>query len=302
MDVGAYEFLPCDIDGYGYMNFSDFAAFALAWGTKPGDAQWDAGCDRTIPADSRVDTRDLAVVSENWLISTLPPNPATQPNPANRSAVAPTISDSNVYLILDYLPGASAVEHTGYFSDDIDDVSNRVEDANLGSPPWPSGSATAFYVGFNHPDIPEFARVPLVRGKTYYWCVDEFDGFFTWAGEVWSFMVMPVEAWGPDPANGRAGVPAAPDLTLKWNLGDAQDPDYDISYDVYYGTDPDEVGTSLTPDANVETTSHTVADLGPDTTYYWRIDTKKTLIPPPATVQIITGNIWSFTTASAKGI
>ena len=101
VDVGAYEFLPCDIDGYGYMNFSDFAAFALAWGTKPGDAQWDAGCDRTIPADSRVDTRDLAVVSENWLISTLPPNPATQPNPANRSAVAPTISDSNVYLILD---------------------------------------------------------------------------------------------------------------------------------------------------------------------------------------------------------
>jgi hypothetical protein len=197
--------------------------------------------------------------------------------------------------------GPTAVNHTGYFSEDYNDVAGRVQDANLGPPPYGSipGRETTYYVG---DPVVAPANDSLVRGMTYYWCVDESDGDTTYSGEIWSFRVMPVEVWGPDPADGATDVPADPNLTVSWNLGAAEDPGYEITYDIYYGTDQSEVETSTTLIANVETTSHTLTGLEPETTYYWRIDTKKTLTAPPFTVDIIPGNLWSFTTASGKGI
>jgi len=278
-----------DFDGDNIVDFGDFCILGDFWGRE------DSLADISPPpvGDGMVDGQDMAVFAEYWLFRT--PDSATNPSPADGSGVAPLISDSNVYVVLDYAPGRHAIKHTGYFGDNIDDVNNRIEDANLGTPPWPATSATAFYVGYDHTDIPEFARAPLVRGKTYYWCVDEFDGLFTWPGPVWSFVVMPIEAWGPDPIDGETNVPTDQDLTLSWNLGCLEMEGYLVRYIVYFGTDQD----AMTELETVEPTSHDVSGLVPSTAYYWRIDTRRTLISPPFTSIITPGNIWSFTTSDA---
>jgi hypothetical protein len=76
----------------------------------------------------------------------------------------------------------------GYFSDKYEDVANRIEDANLGEPPFPYPEwDNIYFVG--NPDVDPTAET-LVRGKTYYWCVDETDGNnVVWQGPVWSFYV-----------------------------------------------------------------------------------------------------------------
>lgn len=279
--------LDVDLNGDNIIDFRDFCTLGEFW------RQENSLADISPPpiGDGTVDSQDMAVFAEYWLFRT--PDSATNPSPADGFGVAPLISDSNVYVVLDYAPGQHAVEHTGYFSEYLDDVNNRVEDANLGAPPWPATSATAFYVGYDHTDIPEFARVPLVRGKTYYWCVDEFDGLFTWPGPVWSFVVMPIEAWGPDPIDGETNVPTDQDLTLSWNLGGLEMEGYLVRYIVYFGTDQD----AMTELETVEPTSYDVSGLVPSTAYYWRIDTRRTLSSPPFTSIITPGNIWSFTTS-----
>ncbi|MHC4745296.1 MAG: hypothetical protein ACYS8Z_25555, partial [Planctomycetota bacterium] len=110
---------------------------------------------------------------------------------------------------------------------------DRDGDHSLGSvPPWPALDPIAFVVGYDDPGIPEYARTPLVLGKTYYWCIDEFDGTDTWPGEVWSFTVMPKKAWGPNPADGDI----VPDSgTMTWNLGDFDTTGAVMDYDVYIG-------------------------------------------------------------------
>jgi len=111
---------------------------------------------------------------------------ARNPDPADGSNVRPEIWEENVYMVMDYTPGPGAIKHTAYFSDVKQDVIDRDGAHSLGSiPPWPS--PTAFVVGYDDPCIPAFARVPLVPGTTYYWCIDEFDGIDTWPGNVWSF-------------------------------------------------------------------------------------------------------------------
>jgi hypothetical protein len=60
-------FAPGDFDGDGKVDAADFAIFASAWLTGPGDARWNPDCDISIPADGFVDAPDLAVFAENWL-------------------------------------------------------------------------------------------------------------------------------------------------------------------------------------------------------------------------------------------
>jgi len=58
----AGDFEPdCDVDIY------DFAVFASAWLSKPGDENWKPNCDISDPNDNVIDERDLAVFSQNWL-------------------------------------------------------------------------------------------------------------------------------------------------------------------------------------------------------------------------------------------
>lgn len=52
----------CDVD------FVDFAIFALAWLTEPGDAQWNPDCDISNTNDNIIDIKDLGVFCDNWLL------------------------------------------------------------------------------------------------------------------------------------------------------------------------------------------------------------------------------------------
>ena len=56
-----------DFDTSGDVNMVDFAIFASAWLTEPGDAQWNPKCDTATPTDSYIDMQDLAVVVGCWL-------------------------------------------------------------------------------------------------------------------------------------------------------------------------------------------------------------------------------------------
>ncbi|MHC4744490.1 MAG: LamG domain-containing protein, partial [Planctomycetota bacterium] len=232
---------------------------------------------------------------------------ATGPNPADGSNAAPDYYEDNVYMVLDYVPGYGATTHTAYFSDNFDDVNDRSSEHSLGSvPPWPALSEHAFVVGYDDPGIPEYARPPLVGGKTYYWCIDEFDGTDTWPGKVWSFTVMPKQAWGPTPADGEELVP--PGGTMTWNLGDQDPTGYSLSYHVYIGTDSSAVAGVATGDTaspvyagTVDTESFDYSDLEAETEHFWRVDTVLTMIRPPFLPTITKGDVWSFTTGP-KGI
>jgi len=227
---------------------------------------------------------------------------ATKPDPAHGSAVAPMISGTNVYMTLDYTPGAGAITHTGYFSDVEQDVIDRDAAHSLGNPPYPGIDPEIYYVGYDAPEVEPFARAPLVRGTTYYWAIDEFNGVSTAPGSVWSFFLMPDEAWGPTPADGEALV--STDTTLSWNLGALETDGYSIRYNLYMGTDEAAIeaianGDTVSPEyvGTLDLTSHEINDLEPETEYFWRVDTKRLQSLPPFPIFYETGDVWSFTTA-----
>ncbi|MHC4499590.1 MAG: right-handed parallel beta-helix repeat-containing protein, partial [Planctomycetota bacterium] len=68
VDMGAYEFLPADIDGSGAVNLYDLSMLALYWG--------ETGCGRcsgaNLNCDIKVDFKDLAILCGNWLAGTEP--------------------------------------------------------------------------------------------------------------------------------------------------------------------------------------------------------------------------------------
>ena len=230
-----------------------------------------------------------------------PDHTATDPNPVNGETIAPEYHDDNVYMLLDYTPSADWLVHMAFFSDDIQDVIDRNLMFSLGSvPPWPAIDPDAFVVGYDDPGIPEFARAPLIAGRTYYWCIDAIasggaGGPDVWMGDIWNFTVMPKEAWNPSPEDRAQDVMANPNLTFRWSLGDIDTEGYDISYDVYYGTVFADVSTSTTPNANEPNSTHiTAGPLMPGIEYYWRIDTVLRLSISPFTSSTVTGDIWSF--------
>ena len=113
-------------------------------------------------------------------------------------------------------------------------------------------------------------------------------------------------ATNPNPADGQTHVAVESNLTLTWDIVDVNTEGYTIEYDVYYGTDQNEVETSTTPDANgIETKNHTLSWLEHDTEYFWRIDTRETYwdphgFPPIVTFRIIKGSVWRFRTLPEK--
>jgi predicted outer membrane repeat protein len=71
VDMGAYEFAylylgdfagGCDVD------LADFAVLASAWLTEEGQAGHNPDCDIALPSDGKIDTKDLQVFVENWLL------------------------------------------------------------------------------------------------------------------------------------------------------------------------------------------------------------------------------------------
>jgi endoglucanase len=95
-----------------------------------------------------------------------------------RNAFHPDPPDGTQYAALDvtlyWTPGLNAKLHYVYFGENFDTVRKTA-----GGVP----QAT-----------PTYTPIPLERGKTYYWRVDEFDGTATHRGDVWSFSTIPIIA------------------------------------------------------------------------------------------------------------
>jgi hypothetical protein len=68
VDMGAYEFLPADIDGSGSVVLRDLGMLALRWA--------ETGCGRcggaNLNCDGVVDFKDVAILCGNWLAGTVP--------------------------------------------------------------------------------------------------------------------------------------------------------------------------------------------------------------------------------------
>ncbi len=68
VDMGAYEYgLFGDVDCSLDIDLNDFAIFALAWASEPGDLNWNPACDLGLPLDEYIDGLDLKVLCDNWL-------------------------------------------------------------------------------------------------------------------------------------------------------------------------------------------------------------------------------------------
>ncbi|MHC4654394.1 MAG: hypothetical protein ACYS91_05160 [Planctomycetota bacterium] len=168
---------------------------------------------------------------------------ASNPDPADGEMIEgerypePPAPQTHIWTMLVFDPGATAVKHTGYFSEDYSKVYNRHQDANLGSPPYPYPMWDNVYFAGNPEAEP--AVDSLVRGVTYYWCVDETDGNnVVWQGPVWSFYVHSYYATKPNPPNEATNIDT--DVLLCWQAGS----DVDV-HDVYIGTSWEDVNNAF---------------------------------------------------------
>ncbi|MBW8040792.1 MAG: hypothetical protein FVQ85_12415 [Planctomycetes bacterium] len=202
---------------------------------------------------------------------------------------------THIYTSLDFIPGATAVRHTGYFSDDYSEVAGRVQDANLGPPPYPT-MPHRYYVGL--PLVPP-AIESLVRSTKYYWSVDETDAEGnTLAGDVWEFTIQGFKASSPNPPNEAIFVET--DVLLSWAPGFEAG-----EHDVYLGTDLDSVELvefdfTVPPPEFLGTTTEAsllVTGLILGVKYYWRVDEVSGRMPfPIGGGTYYRGDVWCFTT------
>ena len=197
---------------------------------------------------------------------------AKEPSPED-GAIHP-----DTWVSLNWSPGAFAVSHDVYFSDNSADVEAGAEAAFQGN--QAADYLVVGFPGFAYPD-------GLVNGTTYYWRIDEVneaDANSPWEGDVWSFTVPPKTAYFPDPADGAESVYV--EDRLSWTAG------YGAKlHTVYFGDNFDDVN-SATGGLPQGTTDYRPGTLKMATTYYWRVDE----FDPPTTHK---GDIWSFITEGA---
>jgi len=198
-----------------------------------------------------------------WSFS-IPSNTAHNPVPADGA------ENIDLNVNLSWTAGIGAKFHYVIFGEDFDDVNNAAMGTPVGTTSYSPG--------------------PLKFAKTYYWRIDEFDGFNTYKGEVWS-LTTEGAVGGPNPANGAKDVGASSILT--WNAGAVA-----ASHEVYFGTDADAVknATKASPEYKgpkaLGDESYDPGQLMLDTAYYWRIDEINSVNPNSPWI----GNVWSFTT------
>ena len=198
-----------------------------------------------------------------WNFS-LPPKTAYFPDPTDGAELV------NLDARLSWTAGLGAKLHYIVFGEDFDEVSNAAMGRANGTTTYSPG--------------------PLKLAKTYYWRIDESDGFDTYKGEVWSFTTIGA-ASNPNPANGAVDI--KPSAILKWDAGAVA-----ASHEVYFGTDADTVrnATKTSPEYKgpkaLGAESYDPGKLLFDTTYYWRIDEVNEANPDSPWA----GKVWSFTT------
>jgi len=177
--------------------------------------------------------------------------------------------DPDINLI--WAAGAKAEFHDVYFGTNFDDVN----DADT--------TTAGIYRGRQNLDDTSYVlpEAPLEFGQACYWRIDEVNDAHPekiWKGDTWSFTVISLEAFNPNPPDGAECVPVDIDL-LTWSAG-AQA----TQHWVYFGT------TDPPPFKTVRTVaSYDPPALAHDTLYYWRIDEKR--LP-----QTWPGEVWTFRT------
>jgi hypothetical protein len=147
-----------DFSGDGKVNFEDFSILAQSM------SENEALVDLAPPpfGDGVIDHRDVGIFLEHWLTATvIPPLPeqAGSPNPSDGAV------DVNTTAILSWTPGSGATSHDVYIGTTslLVFLSNQTE--------------TTFNPGY------------LSEGATFYWRVDEVNGWGKTKGVVWSFTV-----------------------------------------------------------------------------------------------------------------
>ncbi|MDH4238081.1 MAG: aryl-sulfate sulfotransferase [Phycisphaerae bacterium] len=216
--------------------------------------------------------------------------------PFDGAVISGDIAGANIWTKLIFIPGTTAVEHKGYFNEDYSKVEGRVQDANLGEPPYASvpGWEYTFFAG--NPYVPP-SDDTLVRGMRYYWTVDETDAWGNvFPGEIWKFIVQGYKAFEPSPPNEALFI--SPDVLLSWHEGTGI-----AEHDVYMGTNRQDVNDAVydanTPAPEFLATrtepNYQCSSLAYETKHYWRVD-EVTGRLPPFDGTIYKGDVWEFTT------
>jgi hypothetical protein len=249
--------------------------------------EWDGGGPSNFLTGSVDDVRfyDVALSAAqvldlfNGIVPTFPFASAVDPGDG--------ASVSALGLVLRWDAGETAAWHDVYFGSDH----SAVTKATSSDPMGPDEVYKA-----RQPDLPSNAYLQsgLVRGRTYYWRIDEVeaDGTTIHKGEVWSFWVMTYEAHNPSPEDAAKSVSLNTDLS--WGAGSGA-----LYHTIYFGTDP----CSLTPiyelyeDTICQIPGTVTIDY--DTTYYWRVTELR--FEPGIGPVYTPGPIWSFTTRAIAG-
>ncbi|MBC8468787.1 MAG: hypothetical protein H8D56_04890 [Planctomycetes bacterium] len=165
---------------------------------------------------------------------------------------------------------------------------------------WTSGDTSVVqqvYFGTNPDDLVQVSKQaytvywrpePMDPGTKYYWRIDgeEADGTII-TGDVWSFVALSLNAWGPGPVDGDTDVMI--DTQLSWSKGDSVLP---LKHHIFFGTDETEVaeGTGDTDKGILEETTYDPGLLNADTIYYFRVNEVELLGGERE------GSVWSFKT------
>jgi hypothetical protein len=285
-----------DWDGDCYVDFGDYSIIAAGWNVHGGK-----------------DMNDLASFVQYWLDCANRHDPScsnfgeAMPDFPADGIVIPGDEmtyhfDDFIWTKLVFIPGTTAVEHTGYFNEDYSKVESRAEDANLGPPPYASipGWEYVFFAG--HTEVPP-ADDSLVRGQKYYWTVDATDALGnTFAGDIWEFTIQDFKAMLPNPPNEATLVET--DVLLSWLPGYNSGSYFSTQHDIYMGTSWEDVNNAVyfnpPPEfvATVEEPNILVTGLLDNTKYYWRVDQVNNRGGPIPMPEYYTGDVWCFTTIS----
>ena len=192
------------------------------------------------------------------------PKQASDPAPANGAI------DVSVSTGLSWLPGTNTVSQAVSFGTDP----NFLAEVATGDDSL---------VSVSNAEIETALGGSLELYVKYYWRVgsvntdaNEFDG------ELWSFTTEPPIVQNPTPADGVRGVSAS-EVTLQWQGFSTV-----TSYDVYLGTDPED----LVLQDNVTLQELTLSSLMESTDYFWQVEALDAGDNP-----ITISDVWSFRTA-----
>jgi hypothetical protein len=204
---------------------------------------------------------------------TVPPKTAYNPSPANGAAFIDPKAAT-----LTWTGGYGAKLHFVYFGDDYDTVANATSGQLQGLATYNPG--------------------PLELDKTYYWRVDESDGFNTYKGNVWSFKTAKegggIKGQYYNGMNFENLVLTRIDPQINFNWGDPGSPDPKVNVDQFSARWTGEVEAAFTETYTFYTTSDDGARLwvnGVQVVDSW-IDQSAT--EHSGTIDLVAGNTYSI--------